>query len=121
VFSPTLYADAVLESGATLEIEAEHAQRACYVVQGAIELAGERRVEGQFVVLAEDAGAVAVTALEPSRLMLAGGAALDGARHIYWNFVSSSPERIETARRDWREQRFAPVPGDPERIPLPDE
>ena len=52
--------------------------------------------------------------------MLAGGAALDGARYIYWNFVSSSRERIETAKRDWREERFAPVPGDPERIPLPE-
>jgi hypothetical protein len=121
VFSPTLYVDAVLEAGATLEIEAEHPQRGCYVVQGSIELAGERFGEGQFVVLAEDAGAVAVTASEPSRLMLAGGAALDGARYIYWNFVSSSRERIETAKRDWREERFAPVPGDPERIPLPDE
>jgi redox-sensitive bicupin YhaK (pirin superfamily) len=121
VFSPTLYVDAVLEAGATLEIEAEHAQRACYVVQGSIELAGERFAEGQFVVLTEDAGAVVVTAAEPSRLMLAGGAALDGERHIDWNFVSSSRERIETAKRDWRERRFAPVPGDPERIPLPDE
>jgi len=54
-------------------------------------------------------------------VMLAGGAPLDGPRHIYWNFVSSTRERIEAARRDWREQRFAPVPGDAERIPLPDE
>jgi redox-sensitive bicupin YhaK (pirin superfamily) len=121
VFSPTLYVDVVLEAGATLEIESEHAERACYVVQGAVDLAGERYGEGQLVVLAGDAGAVAVRALEASRLMLAGGAALDGARHVYWNFVSSSRERIEAAKRDWRERRFAPVPGDPERIPLPDE
>jgi redox-sensitive bicupin YhaK (pirin superfamily) len=121
VFSPTLYVDALLDSGATLEIEAEHAERGCYVVQGSVELAGSRYGEGQFVVLAGDAGNVPVTALEPSRVMLAGGAALDGTRHIYWNFVSSSRERIEAAKRDWREQRFAPVPGDPERIPLPDE
>ena len=121
VFSPTLYVDAVLEADATLEIEAEHAQRGCYVVQGAVEIGGVRHTEGQFIVLEAGAGAVAVTAPEPARLMLAGGAALDGARHIYWNFVSSSPERIEAAKRDWRERRFAPVPGDPERIPLPDE
>jgi redox-sensitive bicupin YhaK (pirin superfamily) len=121
VFSPTLYVEAALDPGAALEIEAEHAQRACYVVQGSVALAGQRFTEGQFIVLEEGAGALTVTALEPARLMLAGGAALDGARHIYWNFVSSSPERIEAARRDWRERRFAPVPGDTERIPLPDE
>lgn len=121
VFSPTLYVDAVLAADTPLEIEAEHAQRACYVVQGSVELAGQRYGEGQFIVLAADAGAVEVRALEATRLMLAGGAPLDGARYIYWNFVSSSRERIETAKRDWREQRFAPVPGDPERIPLPDE
>lgn len=121
VFSPTLYVDAMLQSGAALEIEAEHAQRGCYVVQGSVELAGERYVEGQFVVLEESAGSLQVAALEPSRLMLAGGAPLDGPRHIYWNFVSSSPERIDLAKRAWRERRFAPVPGDPERIPLPDE
>jgi redox-sensitive bicupin YhaK (pirin superfamily) len=52
--------------------------------------------------------------------MLLGGAPLDGPRHLWWNFVSSSPERIERAKLDWREQRFAAVPGDSERIPLPE-
>jgi hypothetical protein len=51
--------------------------------------------------------------------MLLGGAPLDGPRHIWWNFVSSSLERIERAKLDWREERFAAVPGDDERIPLP--
>jgi hypothetical protein len=62
-----------------------------------------------------------IRALEPSRIMLLGGAPLDGERHIWWNFVSSSPERIEQARGDWRERRFPKVPGDElEFIPLPD-
>jgi redox-sensitive bicupin YhaK (pirin superfamily) len=121
VFSPTLYVDALLAAGAAIDVETEHEQRACYVVQGCVEIDGQRFGEGQFVVLAPGAGTVAVRAVAASRLMLAGGAPLDGLRHIYWNFVSSSRERIETAKRDWRERRFAPVPGDPERIPLPDE
>jgi hypothetical protein len=53
--------------------------------------------------------------------MLLGGAPLDGPRYVWWNFVSSSRERIERAKKDWRERRFAPVPGDDERIPLPED
>jgi redox-sensitive bicupin YhaK (pirin superfamily) len=121
VFSPTLYVDAQLADGACAEVTDEHVQRACYVAQGCIEIDGEAYGEGQFVVLAADAGPVPVRALQVSRVMLAGGAPIDGPRHIDWNFVSSSRERIEAARRDWREERFAAVPGDAERIPLPGE
>ena len=53
-------------------------------------------------------------------VILVGGAAMDGPRHIWWNFVSSSKERIEKAKADWRDGRFAKVPGDAEFIPLPD-
>jgi redox-sensitive bicupin YhaK (pirin superfamily) len=55
-----------------------------------------------------------------AKVMLLGGAPMDGPRHIWWNFVSSSKERIEKAKADWKENRFAKVPGDPEFIPLPD-
>jgi hypothetical protein len=64
---------------------------------------------------------VLIRAVEASRVMLLGGAPLDGPRYIWWNFVSSSRERIEQAKRDWREKRFAAVPGDDERIPLPEQ
>ena len=113
--------DAQLADGAAIEVPDEHQQRACYVALGRIEIDDKAYDEGQFVVLAADAGPVRVRALQASRVMLAGGAPLDGPRHIYWNFVSSTRERIEAASRDWREHRFAPVPGDAERIPLPDE
>jgi redox-sensitive bicupin YhaK (pirin superfamily) len=68
----------------------------------------------------DGSGPATVRALTPARVMLLGGAPLDGPRHIWWNFVSSSLERIERAKLDWREQRFAAVPGDDERMPLPE-
>jgi hypothetical protein len=89
------------------------------VVEGAIEVAGKRYEVGQMTVFASS-GPVALRAPGPARVMLLGGAPLDGPRHIWWNFVSSSRERIERAKLDWREDRFAAVPGDPERIPLPE-
>jgi redox-sensitive bicupin YhaK (pirin superfamily) len=120
--SEMFYADAALGPDAVLEVPTEHEERAAYVVEGTVELLPEREVyaAGQLLVFRPGAevllrGAAAGTA----RLMLLGGAPLEGARHIWWNFVSSSPERIEQAKRDWREGRFAPVPGEAERIPLP--
>jgi redox-sensitive bicupin YhaK (pirin superfamily) len=123
VFSPTLYVDARLhEAGGSVALDAEHEQRAVYVVQGAVDIAGGRFEPGQCVVLAPTAPAVRVRALaDDTRVMLVGGAPLDGPRYIWWNFVSSSHERIEIAKREWRELRASPVPGDPERIPLPED
>jgi hypothetical protein len=122
VLSPTLYVDVLFTAaGASCTLDEEHEQRAVYVAQGAVDIEGARHAEGQLAVL-EAGTTVVIRAAEPqSRVMLAGGAALDGPRHIWWNFVSSSRERIEVAKQQWREQRFPPVPGDPERIPLPDE
>jgi redox-sensitive bicupin YhaK (pirin superfamily) len=119
VSSPTVYAAAELAAGATLDVPDDAAERAVYVVDGAIEVAGRRCGDGELVELT--AGAASVRALADSRLIIAGGAPLDGPRHIWWNFVSSLPERIERAKQDWREERFAPVPGDTERIPLPED
>jgi hypothetical protein len=66
-------------------------------------------------------GVVTVSAIEAARLVLLGGEPLDEPRHLWWNFVSSSAQRIEQAKADWRESRFAMVPGETEFIPLPDE
>ena len=118
VFQPTLYVAAQLAPGARLKIDDGHEERCVYVVEGGIELAGQRFSEGDMVVLRPQAEAV-VRAEAAARLMLAGGAPLDGSRHIWWNFVSSSAERIEQAKRDWREGRFVPVPGETDSIPLP--
>ena len=91
-----------------------------YVVEGAVRCGGERAEVGRMLVLAKGATA-AVRAEREARIVLVGGAALDGERHIDWNFVSSSKERIVRARLDWKEGRFPKVPGDDvEFIPLPE-
>jgi redox-sensitive bicupin YhaK (pirin superfamily) len=119
VYSPMFYLAAELASGSASAVPAEYEERAFYVVEGEVELDGERFRVGQMPVLETGASAT-VRAITPARIMLLGGAPLDGPRHIWWNFVSSSVERIERARLDWEQQRFAAVPGDGERIPLPE-
>jgi redox-sensitive bicupin YhaK (pirin superfamily) len=119
VFSPMFYLAATLQAGATLALPDEYAERAVYVVEGEVEAEGDRFVAGRMLVF-EAQAAAALRAVSPSRVMLLGGAPLDGPRHLWWNFVSSDPDRIERAKLDWREERFAAVPGDDERIPLPD-
>lgn len=119
VASPTLYAHARLEGGAVLTVDDEHAERAVYVVEGALGCDGRVFRAGSMAVL-RPGGSVAFSALEPCRVMLLGGGALDGERYVSWNFVSSSEERIRRAREDWRNGRFPKVPGDElEFIPLP--
>ncbi len=121
VLSPTLYVHARLERGARLPVDDTHEARAVYVVEGAVSCDGEALAPGVLAVLRAEAP-VEIVAAERSRVMLVGGAPLDGERHIEWNFVSSSKERIERAKADWREQndRFAKVPGDDvEFVPLP--
>jgi len=118
--SPMFYLDAFLPAGARLAMPPEHRERAAYVVGGAVSCGAERALPKHMLVFAEGAEAI-LHAEEDSHLALIGGAPLDGPRHIWWNFVSSSKERIEQAKRDWSEGRFAKVPGDEiEFIPLPD-
>ncbi len=120
VLSPTLYVDVRLESGARLEVDGTHPQRAVHVAEGWIQIGARRLGAGVMAVLRPGAEVV-LTADGPARVMLVGGAALDGERHIWWNFVSSSRERIERAKDDWKAGRFARVAGDEkEFIPLPE-
>jgi redox-sensitive bicupin YhaK (pirin superfamily) len=119
VLSPTLYVHALLEAGARLPMDDEHEERAVYVVEGTLGCDGRAFEQGTLVVLRPGAK-VTLGADVPTRLMLLGGAKLAGDRHIWWNFVSSSAERIERAKDDWKNGRFAKVPGDDETIPLPE-
>jgi redox-sensitive bicupin YhaK (pirin superfamily) len=120
VLSPTLYAHVVLDTDAELTVDDEHAERGVYVVEGEIGCGGRVFSGGNLVVM-KPGRPFALSARNPARVMIIGGAKLDGERHIFWNFVSSSKERIERAKDDWRTRRFAPIPGDDEeRIPLPD-
>jgi redox-sensitive bicupin YhaK (pirin superfamily) len=119
VLSPTLYGHARLEAGARLTIDDEHDARAIYVVEGNVVCDGKVFEPGSMGVL-RSGGDITIEARAPARVMVIGGARLAGDRHIYWNFVSSSKERIERAKDDWQKERFPTVPGDAlERIPLP--
>ena len=120
--TPTVYADITLEAGAVLAIPAEHEERAICIAEGTVELASTDQVftARQLVVFRPGAQVVVKAASSPVRLMLLGGEPMDGPRHVWWNFVSSSRERIERAKADWREGRFGQVPGETEFIPLPE-
>lgn len=119
IFSPLFYAHVVLEAGALCPIPDGYAERAAYIVSGAVEHNGRRHGPGEMLVFT-GAGGDAVRASGPAALMLLGGEPL-GERHIWWNFVSSRKERIEQAKADWRAGRFAMPPGEEEFIPLPEE
>jgi redox-sensitive bicupin YhaK (pirin superfamily) len=120
VLSPMHYVEATLESNAELLIPNEHEERAAYVVEGSISVEDET-IEAGVMVVFRSRVEVKIHAIEAARVMLLGGEPLDGDRHIYWNFVSSSKDRIEQAKADWREGRFPKVPGDEvDFIPLPE-
>ncbi len=119
-FSDMVYADIALQDGARYQLKAEHVERAIYVVQGEVEVIGQTGgfATGELVVFKPGAEII-LRAKGATRLMLMGGEPLPEKRHIFWNFVSSSPDRIEQAKADWQAQRFAPVPDEHEFIPLP--
>ena len=117
--SETFYADATLAQGATFEWIGALQERALYVVDGAVAIAGARANAGTMLVFERDAPLV-IDALSPSRVMLIGGEPLDAPRFVWWNFVSSRKERIRDAAQQWQAQHYPPVPGETEFIPLPE-
>lgn len=117
--SDWFYAEVLLQDGATAPLEADYEERAVYLVEGEIEIAGSR-FDAPRLLIFRPGEAIAIQAAGRARLMFLGGAAMDGPRHIWWNFVSSRQERIEQAKSDWKAGRFKPVPGETEFIPLPE-
>ncbi len=120
VFSPTFYLAAEMPAGSRLTLPSEHEERAVHVADGVVSVQGQTLSVGQMAVFVAGAE-ITVQAEAESLVMLLGGAAMDGERHIWWNFVSSSKDRIEQAKADWKEGRFDAVPGESEFIPLPED
>lgn len=118
-FSELFQADAALAPGAALPLDPTHEERALYLIEGTIEITGQRFAPGRLLVF-RPGDRVTVRAVTPARLMLLGGEPMDGPRYIWWNFVSSRKERIEAAKEAWKKRLFEAIPGETEFIPLPE-
>lgn len=116
--SPTIYAEIVLAGGGAIPLDSEAEERAVMLVGGEASVDGVPLGLYELALLAPGQ-AMKLASQRGGRVMLLGGAAIGSPRHVWWNFVSSSRERINQAKDDWRQGRFAPVPGDDEFIPLP--
>ena len=121
LLSDMFYAEVILEGDARIEVPKEHEERAAYVVEGSISVSPDVEIHnaGQLIVFKPGTENILKTPGH-ARVMLLGGEPLEGRRHIWWNFVSSSPERIDQAKEDWKSGRFSPVPDETEFIPLPE-
>ncbi|WP_438749792.1 pirin family protein [Pararhizobium sp. O133] len=121
VFSDTIYVDLNIEAGKSAPFAAAWEERALYILEGEAIIAGDRFANNQLLVFRAGDPITITAGPTGCHVMLFGGAALGSARHIWWNFVSSSKERIDQAKEEWRTGRFDIVPGDSEEfIPLPE-
>jgi redox-sensitive bicupin YhaK (pirin superfamily) len=118
VFSDTLNVAIDLEPGAEVVLDDGHRERALYILEGQAQLDGVD-VPSRYLIVPEPGAGRRLRALSPLKAMLLGGEPLDGHRHLWWNFVSSSKERIEQAKQDWLDGHFGQIQGDDEFIPLP--
>lgn len=116
----TLYADLSIAPGTRLQIPADTEERAIYVLGGEVDISGDRFPADRLLAF-RTGDEIVVSSERGAHVMLFGGAALGSKRYIWWNFVSSSKERIEQAKEEWRSGRFDIVPGDEEEfVPLPE-
>jgi redox-sensitive bicupin YhaK (pirin superfamily) len=119
VYAPMFLLEVQLTEGAELALPAGHAEHGVYVVEGALRW-GELDIAATQMAVQTESPPATLIAKADTRIMLFGGAPLDGERHLWWNFVASSRERIEQAKVEWAAQRDARVPGDEDEfIPLP--
>jgi redox-sensitive bicupin YhaK (pirin superfamily) len=118
---PLFYADATLAPDARLPLPDLHEERGAYIVEGSVQVAGTHFAAGRMLLFRSGDRLALTAGPEGARLLLLGGAVMDGPRHIFWNFVSSSRDRIEQAKADWKAGHFGKVAGDEEEfIPLPE-
>lgn len=114
------YLEAHIDGGGKLTLPADLGERCVYLVGGSLAIAGRALAPTDMAVLVDGEDVLLEAGAQGAHVMLAGGAPLDARRSMYWNFVSSSKERIEQAKADWQAGRFPKVPGDEEEfIPLP--
>jgi len=118
-FVPTLYVDVAARAGASLTLPADLGERAVYPLDAPLDIDGAP-VPPHTMAFIANGEAATVVAPAGARYVVIGGEPLDGPRFMWWNYVSSSRERIEQAKDDWRAQRMGHVPGETELIPLPD-
>jgi redox-sensitive bicupin YhaK (pirin superfamily) len=117
-FSRLFYVAVEFPAEGSLVVPAEHVERAVYATDAPLTVGGVELPVAHMAVLPAGVD-VEIRAASPARVILCGGDPLDGDRHLWWNFVSSSRDRIEKAKADWAAMRFAPIPGETEFIPLP--
>ena len=116
-YAPTLYLECRMPAGSVLDLPADYDEMGAYLVSGELRI-GDRNLGAGLMAVACSGAGLQLEAAQDSHVVIVGGAR-PGERHIWWNFVSSSKQRIERAKDDWREGRFDGVPGDDEFIPLP--
>ena len=116
----TIYLEVKMKQGARLEVPNSIEERALHLVNGRLDVSGTD-IEARQMAVLQPGSKIVVTAGQDSHLLLLGGAAMDGPRYIWWNFVASSVDRLKSAAEDWKLGRFGIVPGDEQEfIPLPD-
>lgn len=118
VQSPTVYLNVKVQKGARFRLPADYEEQAVYILKGRALFDGRLSQKGEFLVLPQRQ--MNVVAEEDLDFVLLGGQALKHKRYMWWNFVSTSKERVEQAKRDWQEGRFPQVPDDDEFTPLPE-